>query len=68
MSATLIRARRGRPRLQAGSESVLVCVRVPVSLHDAVIKHALARDVPATQVYRDSAISYLKNRQPDQPR
>lgn len=68
MSATLIRPRRGRPRLQEGTESVPVCVRVPVPLHDAIVRDALARDVPVTQVYRDSAIAYLKNRQAHPPR
>lgn len=68
MSATLIRPRRGRPSLQPGTESVPVCVYVPVPVHDAIVRDALARDVPVTQVYRESAISYLKNRQLTAPR
>lgn len=68
MSATLIRPRRGRPRLQDGAESVPVCVYVPAPVHDAIVRDALARDVPVTQVYRESAISYLKNRQSSSPR
>lgn len=68
MSATLIRARRGRPQVAPGEESIRVCVTVPVPVHDELVRVALARKVPVAQVYRDTAFSYLKNRQAQQPR
>jgi hypothetical protein len=60
MSATLVRARRGRPRLVADAETVPVTVRIPVHLHDDLVRHALTRRVPVAEVYREAAFSYSK--------
>lgn len=61
MSTRLIRPRRGRPRLAEGVETVPVTVRVPVDVHDALVRHALERQVPVADVYREAAaFSYSK--------
>ena len=58
MSATLIRPRRGRPRSEV--ETVPVTVRVPVHIHDGLVRAALERQVTVADVYREAAFSYSK--------
>lgn len=36
---------------------------VPTTVHDAVVREALRRDVPVAQIVRESVITHLKNRQ-----
>lgn len=52
--------RRGRPSI-AVSVSQLPASTVPTSVHDAVVREALRRDVSVAQVVRDAMISHLKN-------
>lgn len=53
--------RIGRPPLAATVSQLPAC-RVPASLHDAVAREALRRDVSIARVMRDALVSHLQTR------